>query len=82
MTEVEISNTNELKCTYKIESDHDILNSKIDCRNFTNKKYFIEGWDRANCKLENFSIKKENSIYKKVALYCLSLDEKKYIQVY
>ncbi len=82
VSEVELSNTNDLKCTYNIELNHNILNSKIDCRNYINRKNFIKGWDKDNCKFKNYSFKKENLTYKKVAIYCLSLDEKRYLQVY
>ena len=82
ISEVELSNTNDLKCKYKIELNHNILNSKIDCRNFINRKNFIKGWDKNNCKYKNYTFKKENLTYQKVAIYCLSLDEKIYLQVY
>tara|TARA_B100001121_G_C18644781_1_gene601095 strand:+ start:618 stop:935 length:318 start_codon:yes stop_codon:yes gene_type:complete len=82
ISKVELSNTNDLKCTYNIELNHTILNSKIDCRNFVNRKNFIKGWDKNNCKSKNYTFKKENLTYQKVAIYCLSLDEKKYLQVY
>tara|TARA_B100000242_G_C43033386_1_gene481616 strand:+ start:1164 stop:1481 length:318 start_codon:yes stop_codon:yes gene_type:complete len=82
LVEVELSNTNDLKCRYHIELDHNIINSKIDCRNYFNKKDFIEGWDKKSCKSENYSFTKDYSTYEKVAIYCLTLDEKKYIQVY
>lgn len=82
ISEVELSNTNDLKCKYNIELNHNILNSKIDCRNFINRKNFIKGWDKNNCKYKNYTFKKENLTYQKVAIYCLSLDEKIYLQVY
>ena len=82
MSEVELSNTNDLKCIYNIELNHNLLSSKIDCRSFINKKNYIEGWDKNNCKSKNYTFKKENLIYQKIAIYCLSLDEKKYLQVY
>lgn len=81
-TKVELYNTNDLKCMYNVELDNNILNSKIDCRYFENTKDFIKGWDKNNCKFKNYTFEKESSTYQKIAIYCLSLDEKKYIQVY
>ncbi len=80
--EIYLSENNDLKCRYKVESKNDVINSTLNCKNYINDPIFIEGWDQKNCKSENYKFKINNNVINKVAIYCLTFDEEKYIQVY
>ena len=80
--EVNLSDINELKCLYNVNSKNDIVNSKFKCSTTIDKKNFIEGWDKKNCKSQNYKFKRKDLMINKVAIYCLIFNEKKYIQVF
>ncbi len=80
--EVNLSDINELKCLYKVNSENDVVNSNIKCSTTTEKKKFIEGWDKKNCKSQNYKFKRKDLMINKIAIYCLNFNEKKYIQIF
>lgn len=80
--EVNLSDTNELKCLYKVKSEKDVINSKLECSTIIDKKNFVEGWDEKNCKSQNYKFKTKDLMINKIAVYCLNFNEKKYIQIY
>ena len=80
--EINLSKNNELKCKYKVESKEDIIDSKLHCKNYIDNPKFIEGWDQEKCMSHNYKFKTNNHITNKVAIYCLTFDEKEYIQVF
>ena len=80
--EVNLSDINELKCLYKVNSENDVVNSKIKCSTTIDKKNFIEGWDERNCKSQNYKFQGKNLMTNKVAIYCLNFNEKNYIQIF
>lgn len=80
--EVNLTNINELKCLYEVSSDNNVINSKLECSNTIDKKNFSEGWDKKNCKSQNYKFKKKTHTINKVAIYCLNFNEKNYIQVF
>tara|TARA_B100002051_G_C16311044_1_gene427547 strand:+ start:139 stop:456 length:318 start_codon:yes stop_codon:yes gene_type:complete len=80
--EIDLSDTKELRCLYKINSDRDVINSKLNCTTSIDKKSFNQGWDKKSCRSYNYKFKKDNLIIDKVAIYCLNFNEEKYIQVF
>ena len=80
--EINLSQNDGLKCRYKVESNKDVINSNLNCKNYINNQIFIEGWDQKNCKSQNYKFKINNHMINKIAIYCLTFDEEKYIQVF
>ena len=80
--EIDLSDTKELRCLYKINSDSDVINSKLNCTTSIDKKSFNQGWDKKSCRSYNYKFKKDNLMIDKVAIYCLNFNEDKYIQVF
>ncbi len=80
--EINLSKNNELKCRYILESKENIIDSNLYCKNYIDNPKFIEGWDQKKCKSQNYKFKTNNQIFNKVAIYCLTFDEKEYIQVF
>ena len=82
ISEIDLSDNKELRCLYKINSDNDIINSKLNCSTSIDKKSFNQGWDKKSCRSYNYKFKKDNLMIDKVAIYCLNFNEDKYIQVF
>tara|TARA_Y100000768_G_scaffold376560_1_gene348786 strand:+ start:2011 stop:2328 length:318 start_codon:yes stop_codon:yes gene_type:complete len=82
VTKVNISDINELKCLYKVNSQNGVVNSELKCSTIIEKKNFIEGLDEKNCKSQNYRFKRKDLFINKVAIYCLNFNEKKYIQIF
>lgn len=80
--EVNISDINKLKCLYKVNLENDAVSSKLKCSTTIEKKNFIEGWDKKNCKSQNYKFKRKDLMINKIAIYCLNFNEKKYIQIF
>lgn len=82
ISEIDLSETKELRCLYNINSDSDTINSKLNCTTYIDKKNFNQGWDKKSCRSHNYKFKKNNLMIDKVAIYCLNFNEEKYIQVF
>ena len=82
ISEIDLSDTKEFRCLYKINSSNDIINSKLNCTTSIDKKNFNKGWDKKSCRSYNYKFKKDNLMIDKVAIYCLNFNEDKYIQVF
>ena len=82
ISEIDLSDNKEFRCLYKINSDNDIINSKLNCTTSIDKKSFNQGWDKKSCRSYNYKFKKDNLMIDKVAIYCLNFNEEKYIQVF
>ena len=82
ISEIDLSETKELRCLYNINSDSDTINSKLNCTTYIDKKNFNQGWDKKSCRSHNYKFKNNNLMIDKVAIYCLNFNEEKYIQVF
>ncbi len=82
IAEIDLSDTKEFRCLYKINSDYEVINSTLNCTTSIYKKNFNQGWDKKSCRSYNYKFKKDNLMIDKVAIYCLNFNEEKYIQVF